>query len=285
MKKVYCLFILTICWVSFSFAQSPWLSDTRLSSVSLEWDKPIFNDRTFDRDIVTGATSVLFITGRARINDNLRIVAELPVSHFGYDGSNPAGGDDNSTTIGNVYVGGILDVNLRNPSTHSFIELGARIPTAPSLRNDKKFGNNTGRFSELDRQEAFGEDTWSIPLILNYVTSVREPFAVKFRLGTVYDTFVDDLKDNDDQLHLLYGLTTMYRKPNVEAHLGFSGRNQYVGLPSGVDFWDTGLTQLRAGVAWPFQHITPGIYARLPLGDNFTRDIDFAYGLSLEIRG
>lgn len=282
MKKALLFLIIAGCWVSLANAQSPWLSDTRLSSISLEWDKPLFDDRTFDD--VTRVSSVLFITGRARVGDNLRIVGELPISHFGYDGNNPFGGDDNSTTIGNVYAGGILDINMSNPNSHSFIELGVRFPTAPSL-DDDQFGNNTGRFSEVDRQEAFGEDMWSIPLLLNYVTNVRDPFAIKFRVGSVYDIFVDDLSDTDDQIHLLYGITTMYRQPKVEAYFGFSGRNQYVGLPSGLDFWDSGLTQLRAGIARPFRHITPGIYARLPLGDNFTQDIDFAYGFSLEIRG
>lgn len=285
MKRAFLILFIVGCWAGSLHAQSPWLSDTRLSSISLEWDKPHFDDRVFDQDDVTTASSVLFITARARVTDNLRIVGELPISHFGYDGNNPFGGDDNSTTIGNIYAGGILDVNMSDPYSHAYIELGVRIPTAPNLEDDDKFGNNTGRFSEIERQEAFGEDTWSIPLIINYVTNVRDPFALKFRVGTVYDTFVEDLKNVDDQLHLLYGLTTMYRKPKVEAYFGFSGRNQYVGLPSGIDFWDSGLTQLRAGIARPFRHVTPGIYARLPLGDNFTQSIDFAYGISIEIRG
>lgn len=285
MKRALLLLIVAGCWAGQSLAQSSWLSDTRLTSLSFEWDKPIFDDRTFDRDDVTGASSVLFITGRARVGDSFRLVAELPISHFGYESNNPFGGDDNSTTLGNIYAGGIWDINTSNPNTHTFIEFGVRIPTAPSQRDDKRFGSTTGRFSELERREAFGEDTWSIPLIANYVTSVREPFALKFRLGTAYDLFVDELKNVDNQLHLLYGLTTMYREQKVEAYLGFSGRNQYSGLPSGTDFWDTGLTQIRAGIARPFRNITPGIYARLPLGDNYTQTLDFAYGISLEIRG
>ncbi|MGD8749723.1 MAG: hypothetical protein PVI44_14765 [Balneolaceae bacterium] len=267
-----------------SYAQSPWLSDTRLSSVSLEWDKPLFDSRYLDRDVVTGASSVLFVTGRLRVNDNLRVVGELPLSHFGYEGNNPAGGDDNSTVIGNVYLGTIWDINMSNPNNHAFIELGARIPTTPDPRTNRQFGSQTGRFSELDRQEAFGSDMWSIPLTANFVTSVSDPFALKFRVGTVYNIFVDNLKDVDNQLHLLYGLTAMYRQPTVEGYLGFSGRNQYAGLVSGVDFWDTGLTQLRAGIARPFRNVTPGIYVRKPLGDNYNQVLDLAYGITLEFR-
>lgn len=285
MKRALILLIVAGCWAGQTFAQSAWLSDSRLSSVSLEWDKPVFDDRTFDRDDVSGASSVLFLTGRFRATDNLRIVAELPISHFGFEGNNPLG-DDNSTVIGNVYLGSIWDINTTNPNNHVFVEVGVRIPTTPEPRTQDRFGGITGLASETtDRAEAFMWDTWSIPAIASLVTSVRDPFALKFRVGTVYDIFADDLKNQDNNMWLLYGLTTMYRQPRVEAHLGFAGRNQYVGLPSGVDFWDSGATQIRAGIARPFRNVTPGIYARLPLGDNYNQVLDFAYGISLEIRG
>ena len=268
-------------WVGLASAQSPWLSDTRLTSISLEWDKPLFDDRTLDRDVVTNATSVLFLTGRVRVNDSFRVVGELPISHFGYENNNPLG-DDNSTIIGNIYAGGIWDVNMRNPNTHLFVELGVRIPTAPESTT-KRFGGMTGMLSENERAEAFATDSWAIPLVGNYVTSVSGPFAMKFRLGTIYDIYVDDLESFDNEFHLLYGLTGLYRKPNVEAHLGFSGRNPYAG--NNPDFFDDGFTQVRAGIARPFRNITPGVYVRKPLGENYNRLVDFAYGFSIEIRG
>lgn len=61
----------------------------------------------------------------------------------------------------------------------------------------------------------------------------------------------------------------MYRKSSVEAQLGFSGRNHYAGLPSGVDLWDSGATQLRAGIALPFKNVVPGVDARVLLGDYY----------------
>lgn len=280
MKKTILLLIMAVWWAGNTYAQSPWLSDTRLSSISLEWDKPLFDDRTIDRDLVTGATSVLFITGRIRVNDNIRFVAELPISHFGFEDTNPLG-DDNSTNIGNIYAGGIFDINMNNPNSHMFIELGARIPTAPESIS-KRFGGFTGMLSENERLEAFSTDSWAIPLIGNYVTSVSGPFAAKFRLGTVYDILVDDLKDFDNEWHLMYGLTGMYRQSNVEAYLGFAGRNRYAG--NNADFFDDGLTQVRAGIARPFRNFTPGIYMRKPLGENYNQLVDFAYGFSIEIR-
>lgn len=267
----------------FANAQSPWLSDSRTSSVSLEWDKPLFDDRTFDRDQISDASSVLFLTGRMRLADNFRFVAELPMSHFGYEGNNPFGGDDNSTAIGNIYAGGIWDINKDTPDNHAFVELGVRIPTAREPNDTERFGNFTGMNSEAsDRMEAFSWDTWTVPLIGNYITTINGPFAAKMRLGTLYNAYVGDFEDLDNELHLLYGISGLYRQPNVEAHLGFSGRNPYVG--NDLDFFDNGFTQLRAGVARPFGKITPGVYVRKPLGENYNQVLDLAYGLSLEVK-
>lgn len=267
-------------WADIMYAQSPWLSDARLSTVSLEWDKPLLDSRTFDRDEVRAASSVLFLTGRARVNDDLRFEVELPVSHFGLKRSN-AFADDRSTTIGNIYVGGIYDVKIPNPANHAFLELGVRIPTTPSI-NDDRFANVLGLFSELDRNEAFIEDTWSIPLIGTYITQISGPFAARLRLGTAYDIYAGDLKDLDNELHLLYGISGLYRKPKVEAQLGFMGRNQYAG--NNADFGDSGFTQLRAGVARPFGKVVPGVYVRKPLGENYNAFLDWAFGLNLEFR-
>lgn len=281
-NRIILLTMSTLLWAGVTYAQSPWLSDSRMTSFSMEWDKPLFNDRFIDRGDVSGASSVLFLTGRFRVNENLRLVTELPISHFGYESDNPVG-DDNSTVIGNIYVGGIYDIHTANPDNHAFVELGVRIPTTPDPNLEDRFGGITGAASESsDRMEAFMFDSWTIPAVANLVARVDGPFAVKTRLGTIYDIFTDDLKNEDNSLWLLYGVTALYREEKVEAHLGFAGRNQYVGNPSSIDFWDSGYTQLRAGIARPFRNVTVGVHARLPLGKNYTDLLDFAYGFNLE---
>jgi hypothetical protein len=265
-----------------AFAQSPWINDTHTSSITLEWDKPIFDERTFDRSEVSAASSAMFLTGRMLMTDNIVFVAELPISHFGYKNGNPFGGDDNSTMIGNLYAGGIYNADLRNPDNHLFVELGVRIPTAKSP-NDDRFGNFTGMMSEAsDRMEAFLWDTWSIPVIGSFVTPITGPFDVKLRLGTAYNIYTGDFEDLDNTLHLLYGVTALYRDVNTEAYIGFSGRNPYAG--NDPDFFEDGFTQLRAGVALPFRNIVPGVYVRKPLGENFNQLVDFSFGFTLEFR-
>lgn len=174
-----------------AIAQSPWLSNTRTSSLALEWDKPWLDSRTYDQDDIATGSSVLFVTGRLRMNDNLRLEAELPVSYFGFKRATPFA-KDNSTMLGNIYVGGIYNLFMQNPDNEAFIELGVRIPTTQEP-SDKRFGNQLGGFSEVDRREAFSYDTWSIPLIATYVRHFDGPFAARVRLGTAYDIYTDDL--------------------------------------------------------------------------------------------
>ncbi len=142
---------------------------------------------------------------------------------------------------------------------------------------------STGMSSEAsDRLEAFMWDTWTVPLVGSYITKISGPFATKFRLGTIYDIYVDDFESLDNELHLLYGISGLYRESTFEASLGFSGRNPYVG--NNPDFFDDGFTQLQAAVARPFGNIVPGVYVRKPLGDNYNQLVDFAYGLWIEVR-
>lgn len=280
MKKLFITILLVGLCTSVAAAQSPWLSDVRSSSVSLEWDKPLLDSRTYNQDDISAASSVLFLTGKVRVNGNLRLVAELPMSHFGFKrGSTFA--EDNSTMLGNVYVGGVYDLFTSDAENHAMVELGARIPTTRSP-SDKRFANQIGAFSDIDRREAFAYDTWSIPLIATYIRHIEGPFAARVRLGTAYNIYTDDLKDLDNEWHLLYGISALYRQPIFEAQLGFMGRNQYAG--NNVDFADSGFTQLRAGVARPFRNVVPGVYVRKPLGENYNALVDWAFGVNVEFR-
>jgi len=60
-----------------------------------------------------------------------------------------------------------------------------------------------------------------------------------------------------------------------------AGRNHLLG--NDPDFADSGLTQLRGGVSFRLQRVEPGIFARLPLGDNYNKIINRAYGISLKL--
>ena len=90
MKKLTLPILLLVFFSGLSNAQSPWFNETRLSSITFEWDNPSFDERTYDNDDLTWGSSVLFATARFRLNDNLRFEAEVPFSYFGYENNNPS---------------------------------------------------------------------------------------------------------------------------------------------------------------------------------------------------
>ncbi|WP_310688570.1 hypothetical protein [Aliifodinibius sp. S!AR15-10] len=44
MAKLILSSLMLVLSVNFSYAQSPWLSDSQSNKILLEWDKPIFSD-------------------------------------------------------------------------------------------------------------------------------------------------------------------------------------------------------------------------------------------------
>jgi hypothetical protein len=283
MKKLILSVLIIGLWSGMASAQSPWMNDIRTSSITLEWDKPKFDDRSFQGRHYTGTSSALFISGNVRITDNLRFVGEIPISHAGNKNFEQTGETEYSTVLGNIYTGGILDIDTGNPGYNFYVQLGVRIPTIQKSTVEKiRFGSTTGRFSEyVDRGEAFDVNIWAIPLSGHYIVSTRDNFDVKFRLGTVYNIYTGEF-DWENELYLLYGLIALYRFSAVEGHLGFSGRNRVIG--NDPDFVHGGFTQIRGGISVPFGHFVPGIFVKKPLGENFNRLIDYSYGFSLEIR-
>lgn len=292
MKKLIVSSLLVVLWMGSCYAQSPWLSNARANKILLEWDKPIFSsDEGFGREDATAASSVVFLTGDIVITDNFSLIVELPFSHFGLvDEERASGFDNENTVVGNLYMGGLLDINVKTPGDRLFIEFGLRVPTTPDPETNQVVAQATGLRSEMsDRFEAFIDDYWAIPLIGNYVTTFEEPVAIKLRLGTVW---VNPLKfsnrffyskDSERTLHLLYGITGFYNASPIEISLGINGRSPFVSNRN-RNFFNDGFSQLRAGVMRPFNHIVPGIYLKKPIGENYSKWVDWGYGLNIEYR-
>lgn len=268
---------------SFSYAQSPWLSDSETNKILVEWDKMIFShEREFNwREVISGST-VFFITGELGITENASVMVELPFSYYGYmEEFNVPLSEYERTIIGNIYIGGKLHIERsQDPDHHMFVELGVRLPTTPEPGIGEGYAHSNGLQSELsDRFEAFAYyNDWSIPLIGNYVRTIRDPVAIKFRLGTIWV----ERKKSENMLFLLYGLTGLYRTSAIEGYLGINGRSPYYG--NNPIFFDDGISQLRAGVGRPFNEVVPSIYIRKTLGENYNQIVDWGYGINIEYR-
>lgn len=275
---IFTLFLIAGLTVDTS-AQSPWLVKSKQSSLTIEWDKPLFDSDLVNRDMVTSISSVMFVTGKAKVNDKFRIVAELPLSHFGIKDSEFTSGTSH-TQVGNIYLGGELDANTRNEGTALTFELGVRIPTMGETEDAGDIGAFTGLVSESERHEAFFIDTWSIPVYATTTQKIADFGYLNFRGGALYDIYTDDLSFLDNELHLLYTISTTITTKPMDALIGFSGRHHVVG--NGAENTKP-VTQLRGGIGKRFSHWTPSIYARLPLSRDFNALVDVAYGFSLSL--
>ncbi len=275
MKKLIIPAIISIMLIGNVNAQSPWVNGGKTSFIMLDWDKPFFNSDNVGKDI-SAASSVLFLTGRYSLTNKFRMTFELPISHYGVRGTQYLS-KIQSTDIGNIYIGGELNVSSFNSPNDTYIEFGVRIPT----RSEIGIGNLTGGLSENDRKEAFFINTWSIPIILNLITPHNKSFAFKFRLGSIYDIYTDKIEGENNDLHLIYGISALVRKPEYQISLGLSGRNHIAG--NQPDFINSGLTQIRARMSKSFNKWSPGLYVRKSLGKNYRSLVDWAVGLTLKV--
>jgi hypothetical protein len=83
MKTLITICVLLLLYPVYTSAQSYWLGQSGERSISFEWDKPVFDLFLDDDEKISGMTSVLFITARAKAGEKLTLVADIPISHFG----------------------------------------------------------------------------------------------------------------------------------------------------------------------------------------------------------
>lgn len=279
MKAIFISLILSLICAGILHAQSPWVNGDEKSTITLDWDRPAINTDNWGNNI-RSLSSVVFLTGRFKANDRFLLVIDLPISHFGVK-STPYSNANTKTSIGNIYLGGELNVSPRDWEHRSYLEFGVRLPIVAD--DGSGYGGVTGLLSENDRKEAFLPQTTIIPVIGNFIANLNRSFALKFRLGGIYDIYTDKKYwgDSQNDLFLLYGVTGLLLNPAFDAQLEFTGRNHLAGNDPNFD--KSGFTQVRAGVSKSFNDFTPGLYVRVPLGNNYRDFIRWAIGVTMKI--
>lgn len=241
----------------------------------------MFNSDTFNRDAITSASSVLFITGKFNLRPGIRLILEVPVSHVGFTEDEFFEGSSH-TTIGNLYAGGQLDIPSSSLNLQSNVELGLRFASMPEPGFFEDMGYFTGALSENERKEAFIYKMWSVPVALNSAFRLNERFSLETKLGTNLDIYAGEESEAlDNELHLIYGATGLYSFNSFTAHLGLNGRNHYAG--NEPEFADTGLLQARGGISFSAGSLEPGMFVRAPLGENYSEIVDWAFGFSIAV--
>ncbi|MDZ7265888.1 MAG: hypothetical protein ONB48_00955 [candidate division KSB1 bacterium] len=220
-------------------------------------------------------TSAWFVTVTLPvIKDGVSFVGQLP---FAFGKLENAGVPTSDETLGNPGFG--LHFGGRNHALEVMLRL-------PVTKND--FAAFVGSIADFDRQEAFIPDL--IPLTGRIRTKLSiskfslHPYGgVSFNIKTergqnqFFQTVFNKLRENDGELHLLYGAEGWFDFQPLYLGASFTGRGW---LSSGGSFNDSVINQAAVRAKLVFEKFSPGAYFRVPLDDLL---LDNVVGLYLDV--
>jgi len=243
--------------------------------LSFELFKPNF-DTSFDHDNFAVETSTMFLSFGMRLNDNLRLKAELPAAYCGMKQGPGSGG-----TVGNPYVG------LEGHATDSdvYLEIGARAPLAPTADSNlgRKSAALSGVFTDpVDREEAFISDTVPITASISYRPVLKS--GVGFDLRTTPSFWLSTKKGIDDEFYILYSGRIFARALDDKLEVGsaFSGR-WWTSKSGSMDFGDETTHQMILDASYALGQVRPGVTFRLPLDKDMKNVQQYVFGLNLGV--
>lgn len=207
-------------------------------------------------------TSAWFVTVTVPvIKDGVSFIGQLPFA-FGKleDSKIPTKGE----TLGNPGFG------LHFGGQNHAIEVMLRVPVVKY-----GFAGFIGSIADFDRQEAFIPDL--IPLTGKIKTklsiskfSVQPYGGVSFNIKTeqkqnqFFRTVFNKLRENDGELHVLYGADGWFDFQPLYVGASFTGRGW---VSSGGNFNESVVNQAAVRAKLVFEKFSPGAYFRVPLDD------------------
>lgn len=248
-------------------AQTTWIESTSDGpQVNLEWAKPSFDEPSNE----TFFTSRLLLSGQYPISDAARLVADLPVAHFGADGA-----DASSTKLGNPYLG----VRYRF-SPEGAVGGGVRLPVADVDDFVDGFTLLTGGFSDLRRTEAFTQEAFSARSYVERTFQPGENVSLRVRPGmTVLVPSGDERRDS--QALLDYSGQIWYHNSQIRTGLGIGGRTNLTEDEGALG--DRSIFFLNAVLQARFERVRPGVVFRVPLSDEVSSIVDYAVGVTVAV--
>ncbi len=269
MRGLHCTLIVALVWTASTLqptslsAQSFWLEPLDDRALYLEALKPSFEDRD-----LTFASSAWYLSARWAVNENVRLVGELPFAHAAFKDFDDTG----ENAIGNPYAG----VEFGGANTQSFGEFGVRLP----LASEDNLATETGAFTDfVDRFEAFLPDILSLVLAGNYRYTSPGGFALRARLAPVLWLDTGDTLADDTELWVLYSALAWYEGDIIGAGGGLSGR--FLATEGDLDFGERTFHQLGLFANLTLGRWMPGLQLRFPLDDDLREIIDTVLSLSL----
>ena len=260
-------------------AQGTLLTPHVESSLSLEYSKPFFDPR---RPSTTAGSSVWFLSTRIVKNDQIYVIAELPLvfaqqrftttySNFGVKSVYRA---TNQTMIGNPLIG----VEVTPESLPVYYMLGVRLPLAD---NDLDVAEAYGMAGDFDRFDAFSRTFTSIRTRVGLMREFRSNTKYHFWLGSILQ--IGNRLNSRKPLYFDYGVQLRSLNRTYRIILSISGIMLYSGRTP--EFTNRLAHQFGATVNFGSGWIRPGIHFRSPLSEQLgIEHMNYVVGFDLTMR-
>lgn len=226
----------------------------------------------FDSDALETLSSAALLAARIPVGERLTLLAEAPfvTARLRTDGDLGGGRE---TILGNVLLG----LEVRRKSAPVYAQVGARIPLAP---DDKPVASLVGIFSDLDRWEGYGTDIVPVNAFVGFRKRSENGLLVHVGGGPVM--WIPTSGSGDADLLTRTAAQLGYDAGMIGVAGGVTGRALVT--ESGLDFGER--TWFQASVdAWlDLGRLRPGVQFRLPLDDGLTSVVDYAIGVTTEVR-
>lgn len=253
-------------------AQSIWLDQDKNNFIAIEFLKPEFTGY----DSYSFFSSVIFLSGRHAVNENIILIGELPFAHCNYSYYNWFYWDTeiSETVFGNPYLG----VEVYGHESPVFGEFGLRLPLTSY---DKYHATSFGAFSDYDRFEAFAPDLVSLSAKGNYLHKYNQFVSFRLRLGPTL--WINTSRSGGDtELRLDYAGQILYKYKIVSFLTGISGR--FLLDSPNLDFNERATHQFSIAGSVGIGSFRPGIYFRTPIDGNLYDFLDYVFGLNLGVQ-
>lgn len=246
-------------------AQSAWLAPGPRPAASAE----LFRAGFVEDDDFSAATAA-FLAGRLPLG-RARLTFEVPLAYA----ATPTGG---STAVGNPYVG------LETPVAEGrgVLELGLRLPLGGES-GAGTLATGVGRFSDMDRLEAFEADVLSLAL-LGSLERGEGAVRLLLRGGPVFWVRTKRQRRLQDRGEMIaaYSARALIERGAASFSAGFSGRWAVTADSGG--FGQNSFHQFGVTADYQAGPIRPGLLLRLPIDDDLRDVLDYVFGLRLAVR-
>lgn len=243
-----------------SYCQSLWLTDTDKNSVSMEYFRPVFNNR------IEGIEGfAIFITSRWGIAPKHRAVMEIPYTYNKYY-------DHYRHILGNIYMG----YELWPQGNFKAIEAGLRF-----LLGERQDEGLIGPLSEVDRISAYQDEWFVLQLAGNAYPFKSENYFARIRIapsiwkdfGGAYKRTTEAFLDYSLQLWLL---------SEVDIEILIKGSLYLTEVYA--SFGEISETQLGFGFVYKTRRLNLGANIQIPLEKSLIDYIDYTTGVNLQFK-